>query len=82
MPDPEHGPEALYTAHRESMLKLAALLVRDDAAEEAVAVCLPALKAAWPRLPDDDGERLSYMRKCVLSRSRSILRHSKSAQRD
>ena len=75
-----NGPEELYDAHRQSLLRLAAGLVNDDAAEEAVRDCLPALRAAWPRLRDSD-EALSYLRKCVVNRSRSMLRHSLSARR-
>jgi DNA-directed RNA polymerase specialized sigma24 family protein len=75
-----NGPEELYEAHRQSLIKLAALLVRDEDAEEVVRDCLPALRTAWPRLRDNDKAE-SYLRQCVVNRSRSVLRHRLSARR-
>ena len=67
---------ALYLAHYRPMLELATLLVRRPAtAEQVVQDAFTGLWAAWPRLPDDDGERLSYLRTCVENRARSVLRH-------
>jgi DNA-directed RNA polymerase specialized sigma24 family protein len=66
---------ALYDAHHRSLLRLAALLVRDDAtAEEVVRDSFTALPAAWPRLRDNE-KALTYLRQCVVNRSRSVLRH-------
>jgi hypothetical protein len=73
-------PDELHEANRESLVRLAALLVHDGPAEQIVAEALPALRAAWPRLRDED-EAQRYLRQCVVSRSRSVLRHSLSARR-
>jgi DNA-directed RNA polymerase specialized sigma24 family protein len=54
-----------------SMVRLAALLVRDDAAEQVVQECLAVTGV---QLPADD-KTLGYLRKCVVNRSRSLLRH-------
>jgi RNA polymerase sigma-70 factor (sigma-E family) len=71
----EQAAAALHGAHYRSLLGLAALLVRDVAtAEEVVQDSFIALHAAWPRLRDNE-RALSYLRQCVVNRSRSVLRH-------
>jgi RNA polymerase sigma-70 factor (sigma-E family) len=73
--DAEQAVTALYSAHYRSLVRLAVLLVRDVAtAEQIVQDSFMGLHGAWPRL--GDGEKaLSYLRKSVVMRSRSVLRH-------
>jgi DNA-directed RNA polymerase specialized sigma24 family protein len=61
-----------------SMVRLAVLLVRDDAAaEEVVQDCLAATGIQLPA----DGETLAHLRRCVVNRSGSLLRHRQAARR-
>ena len=65
----------LYAAHYRALVRLAALLVRDMAtAEEVVQDSFVAMHANWRRLRDS-GKASSYLRRCVVNRSRSVLRH-------
>jgi RNA polymerase sigma-70 factor (sigma-E family) len=74
-PDANHAVTALYLAHYRPLVRLAALLVQDlAAAEEVVQDAFVAVHAAWRRLPDAD-HALSYLRRSVIDRSRSVLRH-------
>jgi RNA polymerase sigma-70 factor (sigma-E family) len=74
-PDANHAVTALYLAHYRPLVRLAALLVQDLAtAEEVVQDAFVAVHAAWRRLPDAD-HALSYLRRSVIDRSRSVLRH-------
>ena len=66
---------ALYEQHYASLVRLAALLVRDTAtAEEIVQDSFVAVAAAWRRRGNTDGA-LDFLRQSVLNRSRSALRH-------
>ena len=74
-PDANHAVTALYLAHYRPLVKMAALLVQDLAtAEEIVQDAFVAVHAAWRRLPDA-GHALPYLRRSVIDRSRSALRH-------
>lgn len=65
----------LYAAHYRSLVRLAALLLRDaGAAEEVVQDSFVAMHGAWRRLSDPD-RALAYLRQSVVNRSRSALRH-------
>jgi RNA polymerase sigma-70 factor (sigma-E family) len=65
----------LYTAHYRSLVRLAALLVRDiGTAEEVVQDSFVAMHGGWCRLRDSE-KALSYLRQSVVNRSRSVLRH-------
>jgi RNA polymerase sigma-70 factor (sigma-E family) len=65
---------ALYLEHYRPLVRIAALLVQDLAtAEEIVQDSFVAVHAAWRRLPDAD-HALSYLRRSVVDRSRSVLR--------
>jgi RNA polymerase sigma-70 factor (sigma-E family) len=65
----------LYAAHYRSLVRLAALLVRDIAtAEEVVQDSFVAVHGGWRRLRDSE-KALSYLRQSVVNRSRSVLRH-------
>ena len=69
------GLAALYDVHYRSLVRLAALLVRDDAtAEQIVQDSFVATHTAWPRLQDNE-KALTYLRQCVVNRARSVLRH-------
>jgi RNA polymerase sigma-70 factor (sigma-E family) len=84
-PDPEpprsKGPAgadravtALYLRHYRPLVRMAALLVQDLAtAEEIVQDSFVAVHAAWRTRPDSD-HALSYLRRSVVDRSRSVLR--------
>ena len=65
----------LYAAHYRSLVRLAALLLRDGSvAEEVVQDSFVAMHGAWRRLSDPD-RALAYLRQSVVNRSRSALRH-------
>ena len=66
---------ALYEQHYASLVRLAALLVRDTAtAEGIVQDSFVAVAAAWRRRGNTDGA-LEFLHQSVLNRSRSALRH-------
>jgi RNA polymerase sigma-70 factor (sigma-E family) len=84
------GPESaadqmaaqLYALHHRSLVRLAALLLRDAAAaEEVVQDSFVAMRAGWQRLRDPD-KALAYLRQAVVNRSRSVLRHRAVASDD
>lgn len=73
--DADRAVTAIYSTHYRSLVRLAALLVRDIAtAEEVVQDAFVAMHDAWRRLRDSD-KALSYLRQSVVNRSRSVLRH-------
>jgi DNA-directed RNA polymerase specialized sigma24 family protein len=72
---------ALYLSHYRPMVRLATRLVRDLAtAEEIVQDCFVAVHAAWRRRPDADLGP-SELRRSVVERSRSLLRHRAAVDR-
>jgi RNA polymerase sigma-70 factor (sigma-E family) len=73
--DADRAVAELYTTHYRSLVRLAALLVRDvGTAEEVVQDSFVAMHGAWRRLRDSE-KALSYLRQSVVNRSRSVLRH-------
>jgi len=73
--DAEQAVTAMYSTHYRSLVRLAALLVRDvPTAEEVVQDSFMAMHGAWRRIRDND-KALSYLRQSVVNRSRSVLRH-------
>jgi RNA polymerase sigma-70 factor (sigma-E family) len=73
--DADRAVTELYSAHYRSLVRLAALLVRDvGTAEEVVQDAFVAMHGGWRRLRDSD-KALSYLRQSVVNRSRSVLRH-------
>jgi RNA polymerase sigma-70 factor (sigma-E family) len=73
--DAEQAVRAMYSTHYRSLVRLAALLVRDNAtAEEVVQDSFIAMHGVWRRIQDND-MALSYLRQSVVNRSRSVLRH-------
>jgi DNA-directed RNA polymerase specialized sigma24 family protein len=74
-PDADRAVTAMYGTHYRSLARLAALLVGDvRTAEFIVQDSFVVMHGAWPRLRDDVSA-LSYLRRSVLRRSRSILPH-------
>jgi len=72
---------ALYTAYYRPLVRLAVLLVRDlETAEDVVQDSFIAMHANWRRL-NDRGSAASYLRQCVVNRSRSALRRRSVAER-
>lgn len=73
--DADQAVTALYGAEYRSLVRLAALLVRDVAtAEEVVQDAFVAMHGAWRRLRSPD-KALAYLRQSVVNRARSVLRH-------
>ena len=73
----------LYAAHFRSLVRLAALLLRDTgAAEEVTQDAFVAMHGAWRRLRDrdDPDKALAYLRRSVVNGARSALRHRKSSR--
>jgi len=65
----------LYAQQYKSLVRLAAMLVRDTpSAEEVVQEAFIAMHEGWHRLKDSE-KALAYLRQAVVNRSRSVLRH-------
>ncbi len=74
-PDADGAVGALYAVHYQSLVRLAALVVRDPGtAEKVVQDAFVAMHEDWRRLRDT-GKAQPYLRQMVLNRSRSALRH-------
>src|SRR5690242_8043880 len=72
---------ALYHAHYAMLVRTAALLVGDFAtSEDVVQDCFIAMHRAWWRLRDTS-KALPYLRRSVINKSRSVLRHRAVAGR-
>jgi RNA polymerase sigma-70 factor (sigma-E family) len=73
--NPELAVIELYSVQYKSLVRLAAMLVRDTStAEEVVQDAFIAMHDGWHRLKDAD-KALAYLRQAVVNRSRSVLRH-------
>jgi RNA polymerase sigma-70 factor (sigma-E family) len=71
----DHAVIELYSMHYRSLVRLAAMLLRDTpTAEEVVQDAFVAMHAGWHRLKDTD-KALAYLRQAVVNKSRSVLRH-------
>jgi RNA polymerase sigma-70 factor (sigma-E family) len=80
--DADRAVTELYSAHYRSLVRLAALLVRDvGTAEEVVQDAFVAMHGGWQRLRDND-KALAYLRQAVVNRSRSVLRHRQVVDRN
>jgi RNA polymerase sigma-70 factor (sigma-E family) len=65
----------LYSAQYRSLVRLAAMLLRDiPSAEEVVQEAFVAMHDGWPRLRDTE-KALAYLRQAVVNKARSVLRH-------
>jgi RNA polymerase sigma-70 factor (sigma-E family) len=72
----------LYQAHYQSLVRMAALLVGDlAAAEQVVQDSLVAMHANWRWLKRRE-KSLAFVRRCVINRSRSALRHQLNGERN
>src|SRR5215469_13774999 len=72
---------ALYQDHYAALVRAAALLVGDVAtAEDVVQDSFIAMHGAWWRLRDTT-RALPYLRRAVINKSRSVLRHRVVADR-
>ncbi|HWL98373.1 MAG TPA: SigE family RNA polymerase sigma factor [Nocardioidaceae bacterium] len=72
--DADEAVTSLYAAHYRSLVRMAALLLRDGGeAEEVVQDAFVAMHDAWRRLRDAD-RALAYLRQSVVNRARSALR--------
>lgn len=66
---------ALYDSEYKPLVRLAALLSGDRSiAEDVVQDCFVAMHGAFARLRDSD-KAVAYLRRSVVNRSRSVLRH-------
>jgi RNA polymerase sigma-70 factor (sigma-E family) len=80
--DVDRAVSDLYSEHYRSLVRLAALLVRDVAtAEEVVQDSFVAMHGGWRRIRDTD-KALSYLRQTVVNRSRGVLRHRAVVERN
>jgi RNA polymerase sigma-70 factor (sigma-E family) len=78
---PDDAVTHLYAAHYRSLVRLAALLLRDTAvAEEVTQDAFVSLHHAWRRLADPD-RALAYLRQSVVNGARSALRRREVADR-
>ena len=79
---PDEAVTVMYRAHYAALVRLAAVLVGDVAtAEDVVQDSFIAMHRAWRRLRDT-GKALPYLRRSVINRSRSVLRHRAVADRE
>jgi RNA polymerase sigma-70 factor (sigma-E family) len=73
--EPDTALWELYRAHYQSLVRLAARVVRDvGTAEEVVQDAFVALHGVWSRLRDT-GKAQAYLRQSILNRSKDVLRH-------
>ena len=82
--DADEAVTRLYAVHFRSLVRLAALLLRDTgAAEEVTQDAFVAMHGAWRRLRDQDDpdKALAYLRRSVVNGARSALRHRKVAEK-
>jgi len=78
--DADTALEQLYAAHYAGLVRLAVLLLRDQAlAEDVVQDSFVAMHRRWDRV--DAGKAPAYLRQTVVNRSRSALRHRAVAAR-
>ena len=78
---PDEAVTVMYRAHYTGLVRLAAVLVGDVAtAEDVVQDSFIAMGRAWWRLRDT-AMALPYLRRSVVNRSRSVLRHRAVADR-
>ncbi len=77
----DNAVTVMYRAHYAALVRLAAVLVGDVAtAEDVVQDSFIAMHRAWRRLRDTS-RALPYLRRSVINRSRSVLRHRVVADR-
>jgi RNA polymerase sigma-70 factor (sigma-E family) len=73
--DADEAVTQLYAAHYTALVRMAALLVRHGGeAEEIVQDAFVAMHGKWRRLREPE-KALAYLRRSVVNRARSALRH-------
>src|SRR5215468_839623 len=73
--DADRATTVMFGEHYRSLVRMAALLVGDVATAEAVVQdSFVAMHGAWRRLRDSE-KAVTYLRQCLVNRSRSALRH-------
>jgi RNA polymerase sigma-70 factor (sigma-E family) len=73
--DADRAVTVMFGEHYRCLVRMAALLVGDVAAAEAVVQeSFVAMHRAWRRLGDSD-RALAYLRQGLVNRSRAVLRH-------
>jgi RNA polymerase sigma-70 factor (sigma-E family) len=73
--DADQAVTELFRANYRSLVRLSFLLVRDvGTAEDMVQDAMVGMHTAWRRLRNPD-KALAYLRRSVVNRSRSVLRH-------
>ncbi|MFD0807052.1 SigE family RNA polymerase sigma factor [Nocardioides caeni] len=78
---PDEAVEFLYVEHWDPLVRLSVLLVRDSGlAEEIVQDVFVELHRRWERIADPAAAP-AYLRRAVVNRSRSALRHRGVVQR-
>ncbi|AYY14081.1 SigE family RNA polymerase sigma factor [Actinobacteria bacterium YIM 96077] len=81
VPDADTAITQLYAVHYAGLVRLAALLLRDESvAEEVVQDAFVALHRRWRRLRDP-AKALSYLRTSVVRGTRSVQRRKQVARR-
>lgn len=79
--DADDAVTHLYAAYYRSLVRLAALLLRDVAeAEDVVQDAFVAMHGKWGRLREPE-KALAYLRQSVVNKSRSVLRHRSVVER-
>jgi RNA polymerase sigma-70 factor (sigma-E family) len=79
--DADEAVTALYAAHYRSLVRIAALLLRDTpAAEDVVQDSFVAMHGRWRQLRDPD-KALAYLRQAVVNGCRSRQRHLRVVER-
>lgn len=79
--DADTAVERLYAVHWTTLVRVSVMLVRDQGtAEEVVQDAFVAMHGKWRSLKDPDNA-LAYLRRSVVNRSRSVLRHRKVVDR-
>ncbi|HET7682843.1 MAG TPA: SigE family RNA polymerase sigma factor [Marmoricola sp.] len=74
--DADTALEQLHAAHFVRLVRLAVLLLRDEAlAEDVVQDCFVEVYRRWDRLDRPGFNAPAYLRQSVVNRSRSALRH-------
>ncbi|WP_222851136.1 SigE family RNA polymerase sigma factor [Phytoactinopolyspora mesophila] len=81
-PDADTAITDLYTAHYARLVRLAALLLRDESmAEEIVQDAFVALHRRWRKL-HDPSKAVAYLRTSVVHGTRSVQRRRQVAERN
>lgn len=79
--DADDAVTQMYAAHYTGLVRLASLLVRNSGeAEEVVQDAFVSMHDKWRRLREPD-KALAYLRRTVVNKARSVLRHHNVADK-